>query len=481
MRRFILALMTVISIILTACSSQPNDLTNKLEKYAVPVNQLTIPDGVQIIGLGEATHNNAEFQSVRLDVFKVLVEKYGVRTFVLEEDFANSELMNRYLSGEDIELQDAWKGWTPFYHTQEMAALFNWMREYNRSVSSEEQLQFWGMDVQRPNLIPPLLGKYLKDVDSGLYKEFSSINVSGDDLVRLSHQLVGDELYPDKDRALTATKYKRLQQRWSPLVQEDVRLIEQLIHKMNMNADHLISKSNKQWYEVAMQNMRSIYVNYSLINDSLLRDYSEGYGFLYFISYSNNRDTAMKEKVDWILNQANGPILIAGHNGHISKKNKASVDYFVKIAEDKEISVDSEMLEPTYIGEHLKKSYGDAYYTIGTSFNEGVLAADYMIITDKNPPSLTVRSDNTLLNSFMQLPEDVYFLDFDRAKQDKQLKRLISKDELKMPNIGTLNGVDLNDPNNRNMDNYYFDMNLDETFDALINFRKVNLFTPYLR
>lgn len=88
MRRLILALMSVVSILLTACSSQPVDLTNKLEKYAVPVNQLTVPDGVQIIGLGEATHNNGEFQSVRLDVFKVLVEKYGVRTFVLEEDFA---------------------------------------------------------------------------------------------------------------------------------------------------------------------------------------------------------------------------------------------------------------------------------------------------------------------------------------------------------------------------------------------------------
>ncbi|WP_259445271.1 hypothetical protein [Paenibacillus lautus] len=85
---------------------------------------MTIPDGVQIIGLGEATHNNGEFQSVRLDVFKVLVEKYGVRTFVLEEDFANSELMNRYLSGEDIELQEAWEKWFPFYHTQEMAELF---------------------------------------------------------------------------------------------------------------------------------------------------------------------------------------------------------------------------------------------------------------------------------------------------------------------------------------------------------------------
>ncbi|WP_232275982.1 hypothetical protein [Paenibacillus sp. 481] len=118
--------MVAISIFLTACSSQSNEQPNELEKYAVPVNQLTIPDGVQIIGLGEASHNNAEFQSVRLDVFKVLVEKYGIRAFVLEAEFARSKLMNRYISGEDIELQAAWHDWNPIYHTKEMAALCNW-------------------------------------------------------------------------------------------------------------------------------------------------------------------------------------------------------------------------------------------------------------------------------------------------------------------------------------------------------------------
>ncbi|TCZ79328.1 erythromycin esterase family protein [Paenibacillus albiflavus] len=481
MRRFILALMAVISILLTACSSQPNELTNELEKYAVPVNQLTIPKGVQIIALGEASHNNAEFQSVRLDVVKVLVEKYGVRTFILEEDFSNSELMNRYISGEDIELQDAWKDWFPLYHTQEMAALFNWMREYNRSASSEEQLQYWGMDVQNTYLILPSLGKYLQHVDSDLYKEFSSIQVSGVDLFALHGRLVGDVILPDRDRALAATDYIQDQQQWSSLVQKDVRLIEQLIHKMNMNADHLISKSSKQSYEVAMQNARSIYVNYSMINDFLLQDYKEGNGYLHFMSGMNNRDAAMKEKVDWILNQVNGPILIAGHNGHISKKNKTAGDIFVKAAIDRGISVDSNMLEFVTIGERLKKSYGDAYYAIGTSFNEGVLAAASSIISVNNPPTLAIRSDNIFLNSFMQLSEDVYFLDFDRAKQDKQLRRLISKNELRMPLIGSIVVDNFDNPNDRNMDNFYIDMILDETFDALINFRKVNLYTPYMR
>lgn len=481
MRHFILALVSVISILLTACSSQPVDLTNKLEKYAVPVNQLTVPDGVQIIGLGEATHNNGEFQSVRLDVFKVLVEKYGVRTFVLEEDFANSELMNRYLSGEEIELQEAWEKWFPFYHTQEMAELFEWMREYNRSASSEEQLQYWGMDVQRSELIIPTLDNYLKEVDRKLSKELNRIQLGSSDLREISNQLLGDIFTPNSERAWTKSDYKQLQRQWSPLIQKDVQLIERLINRMAMNADLFIAKSDEQMYEAAMQNIQSIYVTYSVINDSLLRDFSEGNGYLHFVSYSNHRDKAMKEKVDWILNQANGPVLIAGHNGHISKKNRAVTDNFVNAAKDENINVDSKMLKFTFIGELLEESYGNAYYAIGTSFNEGVLAADSKIMTDPNPPTFTIHSDNLLLNSLKQLPADRYFLDFDRAKQDEQINRLISKDELKMPYAGSLNGVDLNDPTHRKIENYYSGMILDESFDALIHFRKVNVFTPYER
>lgn len=471
MKRCILALMVVMLILLTACSNHPTEITNNLMKYAEPVDQLTIPDGVQIIALGEATHSNAEFQAVRLDVLKTLVEKYGVRTIVLEEDFASSELMNRFLSGEDIKLQDVWKDWFPFYHTQEMASLFNWMREYNQSVADEEQLQYWGMDVQRLFLITPFLEKYLKDVDSDLYKEFSGLFVNADMMMQSIYQLASD---------MTESDYIKAQKTWSSKLQNEVRRIEQLIHKMSNNADHLISKSSKLSYEVAIQNAHSIYNIYSLTNDSWLKDYTEGYNFLYFISRSNNRDAAMKEKVDWILNQVDGPILILGHNGHISKKMNLG-EYMSKTALESGISIQNDLLETVYVGERLRNDYGDAYYAIGTSFSEGVLASELLIMTSDNPPTITVRSDNILLDSFTHLQEDVYFLDFDRAKQDKQLKRLLTKEKLKMPHIGSLNSIDLDDPNNRHVDDYILEFNLDETYDAMINFRKANLFTPYMQ
>ena len=57
------------------------------QKYAQPVEKLTIPEGKKIIALGEATHGNAEFQQLKLDVFRKMVEDYHVRVFALDGDF----------------------------------------------------------------------------------------------------------------------------------------------------------------------------------------------------------------------------------------------------------------------------------------------------------------------------------------------------------------------------------------------------------
>ena len=53
---------------------------NEFEKYAVTVENLSIPEQTKIVALGEATHGNKEFQQLKLDIFKIMVEDYGVRT-----------------------------------------------------------------------------------------------------------------------------------------------------------------------------------------------------------------------------------------------------------------------------------------------------------------------------------------------------------------------------------------------------------------
>ena len=124
--------------------------TGEFSKYATSVSELTVPDEAQIVALGEATHGNKEFQKLRLDVFQVLVEKYGVRAFALEGDFGGCEAINRYIHGADGTAAEALST-TGFaiYRTEEMENLVEWMRDYNASAAQGDDLRFYGFDMQR--------------------------------------------------------------------------------------------------------------------------------------------------------------------------------------------------------------------------------------------------------------------------------------------------------------------------------------------
>ncbi|MDO4354583.1 MAG: erythromycin esterase family protein [Clostridia bacterium] len=124
--------------------------TEEFPKYATSVDNLTIPDEAQIVALGEATHGNKEFQQLRLDVFKVLVEKYGVRAFALEGDFGGCEAVNRYIHGGDGTASQAISAiGFAIYRTDEMENLVEWMRDYNASAAKSEDLRFYGFDMEQ--------------------------------------------------------------------------------------------------------------------------------------------------------------------------------------------------------------------------------------------------------------------------------------------------------------------------------------------
>ena len=124
--------------------------TEEFSKYAVSVSELTVPNETQIVALGEATHGNKEFQQLRLDVFQVLVEQYGVRAFALEGDFGGCEAVNRYIHGNDSTAAEAVSAiGFAIYCTDEMENLIEWMRSYNASVTQGEVLRFYGFDMEQ--------------------------------------------------------------------------------------------------------------------------------------------------------------------------------------------------------------------------------------------------------------------------------------------------------------------------------------------
>ena len=118
-------------------------------KYAQPVSEIKVSENARIIALGEATHGNKEFQELKLDVFKVMVEKYGVRAFALEADAGACETANRYIHGGEGTAEEAAAALVfTIYRTDQMAELLSWMRAYNETAAPDQDLRFHGFDMQ---------------------------------------------------------------------------------------------------------------------------------------------------------------------------------------------------------------------------------------------------------------------------------------------------------------------------------------------
>lgn len=131
-------------------STGENSNPEEFAKYAQSVENITIPENAKIIALGEATHGNVEFQQLKLDVFKQMVENYGVRAFVLEGDYGGCEEVNRYIHGGEGTAKEAAAAiGFAIYRTDEMAELISYMREYNDNIADDLDLRFYGCDMQR--------------------------------------------------------------------------------------------------------------------------------------------------------------------------------------------------------------------------------------------------------------------------------------------------------------------------------------------
>lgn len=239
-------------------------------KYAQPISEIAIPEKSRIVALGEATHGNSEFQELKLDVFKVMVEKYGVRAFAPEADAGACETANRYIHGGEGTAEEAAAALVfTIYRTGQMAELFSWMRAYNEVAAPGQDLRFYGFDMQSYEYS---LGYLLEEA-----------------------QRLGIDV-PDAQRFETEDKFA--------LYGEVRGELEALDGSADTGlALHLIDVL-EQNYELG----KAI-------------DSPEAYG---------TRDRFMAQNVLWVLAQeearGNGRIFISGHNGHIERTGSYGPD-----------------------------------------------------------------------------------------------------------------------------------------------------------
>ncbi len=84
-------LMAALSVsLLTGCGNPAFTPAADLSVLQTDLSTLSVPPNIQVVGLGEASHGVKEYQQMKAEAFKALVENNGCRTFIIEGDFGGA-------------------------------------------------------------------------------------------------------------------------------------------------------------------------------------------------------------------------------------------------------------------------------------------------------------------------------------------------------------------------------------------------------
>ena len=366
-RIFNLCLSTVVCFtLLTGFGNMQSSGSADLSYTQSDIETLSVSSDVRIVGLGEASHGVAQYHQMKADVFKALVENNGCRTFIIEGDFGGALKVDQYINGGSGTAEEvvAEIGFA-IYRTQEMADLVDWMRSYNETVSEEEALHFYGMDVQRFDNNKEYLFSVIDQTHPELSAEYSEVLA----------QLTDENRTSLDETALNSAKES----------------ISEFIDELDAVETDIAESLGQPAFDFARECAKTIYAYCEVqLSDS----------------YNATRDQYMYEKVEWFLQHGDNRVLfINGHNGHIGETSVAGY---------------------TCLGELLSDNLGSGYYSIGTDaqetqFNSQKDNGAFEVVK--------VSNSNDLNNQFSGADRGQYFIDFASASSDEAWGQILSSEQ----------------------------------------------------
>jgi erythromycin esterase-like protein len=155
-------------------------LLQQIRKHSITVKNMDDLDTVvkavgdaDVVLLGEASHGTSEFYTYRAELTKRLIERKNFNFIAVEGDWPSCYGLNQYVkqagktdSSIEAAMQnfDRWPTW--MWANQEVADLMEWMRSYNRTLTSGPKIGFYGLDMYSLWESMDEIIKYLKRTDS---------------------------------------------------------------------------------------------------------------------------------------------------------------------------------------------------------------------------------------------------------------------------------------------------------------------------
>ena len=345
------------------------------ENSVTTVSGIEIPEGTRIVALGEAAHGNKEFQELKLEVFKTLVEKTNVRALILEGDFGGCAIANKYIQGGEGTAEEVTEGLGyNIYRTDEMCALVQWMHDYNMTAPEDQKVRLYGMDIQKDMHCVKLLKDMYSVVDEAKCKDYSD---------RM------DALLGTEEDAFRSSDYDNI-----------INLMDEISADIQANRDAYIEKVGLTDVEIC--EMAPLSVKYGL-EHSEKQNYSTKF-----------REDKMKEFIDWTLEveerEHNRELMLSSHNGHMEQVPSNA---------------------NTYLGKLLNEEYQDAYFAIGTDF----YITNDNVPTNNGRAVKKICSDDKLAYQVKNMEGNEYYIDFSKIDSNSEIGKAINN-PMRMGSVG---------------------------------------------
>ena len=277
-----------------------------------------IVGNARIVSLGEGTHGTSEFFKMKHRITKYLAEKMGFTVFAIEANMPEALDVNNYVLNGIGNSKDVLAGlyfWT--WNTQEVLDMLEWMRVFNESKKG--RIEFWGFDMQYPNIAIKNTLNFLIKYDQSYYED---ANEKYQKIIAFN-----DETKKTKSNSGNAT--------FQPFLEYANDVYNHLIE----NRDKYISIADKDSTDWFIQNARIICQSI----EARMQNHQ-------------SRDESMAINVQWILGHMapDTKIVLWAHNGHISKKG-------------------NNYMQP--MGTYLNKVYSKNMVVMGFGFNKGEYTA----------------------------------------------------------------------------------------------------------
>jgi erythromycin esterase len=238
-----------------------------------------------------------------------------VSAFAVEATMPEAMDIDQYVRGgpgDPVKLLSRLWFWTT--RNQEMADILRWMRQYNSGVPANQQIRFYGVDMQYPGgavrkitaWIPPSMSGLAAMVNAG----YACIKPFINDDAGVFPRDIDAESQEVRDRCLAGAQAAAAE--------------------IAANAPSLRTAVGDDSYDMHARLAETL-VQWTTLHAKKELQY---------------RDRAMAENALWVLSRGSGRVVLSEHNGHVTTR-------------------------PGTMGQRLRQALGDGYLAVGFAFDSG--------------------------------------------------------------------------------------------------------------